>query len=384
MDTIALNGYMLTCYTGIAQCSIDVGTYAVITGFTSSSTLTGTTATDCMNDPRYMTWRAMTVKVAMLGSSAAWYRVDSYWNSASTAFASTWGTGLVRSDHLISGTDNYASSTRNSTSVNRTYVFAYADGSGVQVNHVSFGFTVPVSNNSSGTTGNALVSAETIFTNSYPSRYNDNLCLSSHLNLTGTTDTSGLSDTITQWSDGYKGKTTLALDYILPGGAAGWRGVCIVYYSSQYVMDNTNGSICHLAQVSQTTADGPTDFGASTLQHVMPTDWQPPQLTANVSPSTGVLSGGKYSLTISPSSATARIFTSDYYTTAEWYQPKYASSYSGIARYGKDDYVGVFCVQGQSSTSYFQAPATPTAKLSSAAAFATGAIALASAAYLAI
>merc|ERR1711981_1161831 len=324
----------------------------------------------------------MTVKVKLTGNAAEWYRVDSYYDSASTEFASTWGTGLIRSDSPITGNDNYASATANTTSRFLTYVFAYGDGSGIQVNHISAGWTVPTTNNSSGTTGNALVAAPTVYTNSKPNRFSDNLCLASHLNLEGTADTSSLSTTVTQWSDGYKGKTTLEMDYILPGGTSGWRGVCVVYYSSQYVMDNTNGAICHLAQVSSTTADGPTDFGASTLQHVQSTDWQPPAMSANVSPSAGVLSGGKYSLTISPASTTQRIFTAGYYTTAEWYQPKYASSYQGIARYGKDDYIGVYCVQGHTSTSYFQAPATAAVKLSSAAAFATGAIALASAAYL--
>lgn len=174
----------------------------------------------------------------------------------------------------------------------------------MQLNHLSFGYSVPVVNNTKGTTGNALAAAPSTFTNAYPDRVNDNLCLTSHLNLAGTADTSGLGDTITAWSDGYKGTTTLELDYILPGALGGWRGVCIVYYSSQYVQDDTNGAVCHLAQVSTTVADGPIDFGASTLQHVQSTDWQPPALSASVSPSTGALSGGKYSLLIAPSART--------------------------------------------------------------------------------
>lgn len=40
-----------------------------------------------------MTWRAMTLKIAYLGT-IDWMRVDSYWNTASTSFASTWGTGV--------------------------------------------------------------------------------------------------------------------------------------------------------------------------------------------------------------------------------------------------------------------------------------------------
>jgi len=73
------------------------------------------------------------------------------------------------------------------------------------------------------------------------------MCGGSNLDLSGTSDTSALSSTITDWSDGYKAKVTMNLEMILPGAAGGWRGVCMVYYSSQYVMDNTNGSVCFAA-----------------------------------------------------------------------------------------------------------------------------------------
>lgn len=256
--TASDNGFILTCYTGASQCVVDVSTYTI----TTILSLSDTEAKACMLDPRYMTWRAMTVKIDWNGNVADWWRVDSYWNVSSSSFASTWGTGLVVGPHVNTGNDNYATTGDN---LGRTFVFAYGDGSGIQMNHISYGYTVPVANNSKGTTGNALTTAPTSFSNAFPTRSSDNLCLTSHINLEGTTDTSGLGDTITSWSDGYKGKTTLELDYLLPGATGGWRGVCVVFYSSQYVQDNTNGAICHLASVSTTTADGPIDFGASTL-----------------------------------------------------------------------------------------------------------------------
>jgi hypothetical protein len=141
------------------------------------------------------------------------------------------------------------------------------------MNHISYGYAYPTTNASAGTTGNLLVSAPGSYTNASPNKFDQNICLTMHLNIVGTPDTSGLGDTITAFSDGYKATTTLELDYILPGARGGWRGICLVYYSSQYVMDNTNGSVCHLAAVSSTTADGPNDFGASTLQHVQSTNW---------------------------------------------------------------------------------------------------------------
>jgi len=217
-----------------------------------------------------MTWRVMTLKIDYTGNTD-WYRTDSYWNSASTEFGSTMGTNITLSSAFKQTYDNFVAKT--GAAFGKTFVFAYSDGSGVQFNHLSFAYSYPTTNSSAGTTGNLLVSAPTSYTNTAPGRVSDNLCLTSHLSLVGTTDTSGLGDTITQWSDGYKGTTTLELDYILTGGTGGWRGICVVYYSSQYVQDNTNGSLCHLAATSTATGAGPTDFSASTLNHITSTTW---------------------------------------------------------------------------------------------------------------
>ena len=139
-------------------------------------------------------------------------------------------------------------------------MFAYSDGTGVQLNHIGFGTTPHASDNSVGGGTNTLTTAPISFTNSSPFKVNEQYCLSSNLELTGTSDTSGLSSTITAWSDGYKAKVTLSLEMILPGAAGGWRGLCMVYYTSQYVMDNTNGSICFAAQVNSETGSGPADY----------------------------------------------------------------------------------------------------------------------------
>jgi len=131
--------------------------------------------------------------------------------------------------------------------VGKTFLFAYGDGSGIQLNHIAFG-TSPASTNSTASAGtNSLTTAPTTFTNTSPKLLNQNYCLSSNLELTGTTDVSALASAITEWSDGYKVKLSLNLEMLLAGAAGGWRGVCMVYYSSQYVMDNTNGSICYAA-----------------------------------------------------------------------------------------------------------------------------------------
>merc|ERR1711998_22625 len=121
-------------------------------------------------------------------------------------------------------------------------------------------------------------------------------------------------------------------------------------------MGNTNGSVCFVAGVNSATGSGPRDFGAGYLLEIAGTSWKPPANEASVTSSSGELTGGKYGITKDPAVSTAHMFTQGYYASAEWYQPKYASSYNGIARYGKDDYVGAYCMQGSGTTSYFSAP----------------------------
>jgi hypothetical protein len=118
------NGFIVTCYTGASQCANSVLTYTA----TTITDLSDTAAAACMLDPRYLTWRAMTVKFDWNGNTADWWRTDSYWNEASSSFASTWGTGLVMGPHFWTNTDNFVST---GTNLGRTFVFAYGDGSGV-------------------------------------------------------------------------------------------------------------------------------------------------------------------------------------------------------------------------------------------------------------
>lgn len=189
-----------------------------------------------------------------------------------------------------------------------------------------------------------MVSAPSTFTNAANSRVDDNYCLSSYIELTGTSDTSGLSDAQKSYTDGYKGKFTLALDMLLPGAAGGWRGICIVYYSAQYVMDATNGSLCAIAKTSTATGAGGIDFGATTLHKIPNTTWMPPAKSASVTTSTGLLSDAKYGIVYSPTATTARLYTDGHFTTATFYMPKKASSYTDFARFGKDNYAGIYCL----------------------------------------
>lgn len=181
----------------------------------------------------------------------------------------------------------------------------------------------------------------------------ESLCLDSDLELSGTTDTSGLASTITAWSDGYKGTISLALEQILPGAAGGWSGVCMVHYTSEYVMSTSNGATCFAAQVNTAVGSGPTDFGAGYLMAVSAATWNPPARVAALQPSTASLSGGKYGIVYAPTTTVAFMYTQGYYASVTWYQPKFATTYAGIARYGKDDYIGAFCMRGAGSNTYF-------------------------------
>lgn len=90
--------------------------------------------------------------------------------------------------------------------------------------------------------------------------------------------------------------------------------------------------------------------------HIKNTEWAPPAKSAALTPSGNALTGTKYELSYSPSAVTSNVYTQGYYASVTWYQPKYSSSYADIARYGKDDYIGAYCISGSGTTSYFSAP----------------------------
>jgi hypothetical protein len=102
-------------------------------------------------------------------------------------------------------------------------------------------------------------------------------------------------------------------------------------------------------------------------------------MSASVTTSSGSLTDAKYGLVLSPTTSATGIYNDGYFVTATFYQPKYGSSYTDTARYGKDNYVGVYCARGSGSSTYFSAPATPTVKLTGAISLAVGLFAIGSA-----
>jgi len=120
-------------------------------------------------------------------------------------------------------------------------------------------------------------------------------------------------------------------------------------------MDNTNGAICHVATQA---ADNIYGVAAQYLMHVPQNTWAPPSKSASVAPSSTALTDAKYSVTYDPTSATANVYYAGHYISVWWYQPKYASSYTLVARYGKSNYVGAYCMWGTGSTSWFSPPAS--------------------------
>lgn len=62
----------------------------------------------------------------------------------------------------------------------------------------------------------------------------------------------------------------MALDWFQAGAAAGWRGVCMVYYTSQYIQDDTNGAVCMAATQAST---GPNDLAGVYLIHIKASTW---------------------------------------------------------------------------------------------------------------
>jgi hypothetical protein len=168
------NGFMFTCMTGIAQCEVSVADWA--------TALTTAARTACLSDPRYLNWRMVTLKYLYAGT-IVWSRTDSYWNPADCKVRSTWGPSLILSANPTSKDDNSADATASATENGRTYVWAYADGSGVQMVHLSYGTTRTGDYTSVGTGTNDLTTAPSSFSNASPTLVTENYCNHSKLLL---------------------------------------------------------------------------------------------------------------------------------------------------------------------------------------------------------
>lgn len=250
---------MFTCYTGISQCAAEITD--------GRTALTAAQTASCLADPRYATWRMVTQR-SLYDGTIVWYRTDSYWNSGSYVLGSSMGPGLQLSTHFASRSDNNGDPVATYTDLGKTYVMALSDGSGVQMYHLTYSTTASYANILGATAGNTLVTSAASYGNSYPNKYEMDYCWDTNLLLAGTYDISNLSPAVTGFSDGYTATLTLSLDMILAGAQGGWRGTCIMYYSSTFVMDGTNGSMCLAITQSAAAGAGPTDMGAAYLFNV--------------------------------------------------------------------------------------------------------------------
>lgn len=119
-------------------------------------------------------------------------------------------------------------------------------------------------------------------------------------------------------------------------------------------MDATNGTVCHVASQAADNIYGLADHY---LLHIPNTTWAPPMFSASVTPTAFALTDLKYGISYVPSISVDNIFYDGHYVEVSYYQPKYASHYTLLSRYGKAGYVGAFCMYGMGSTSYFISPA---------------------------
>jgi hypothetical protein len=218
-------GFILTCMTGISTCTEDLS-WPRADDNVALKHLSETEIADCLKDPRYLTWRMMTIRTDYDGTKA-WYRTDSHWDQAALVVGSSMGPGIKLSTHWLTDSDN-----NGTADLGKTYVFALGDASGISLNHLTYATTSPATNTSGGTGTNSLVDAPASFSNTHPDLYQLNYCSSTNLLLEGTTDTSPLATDVTAFSDGYLLKTTMVLDTLYAGALASWRGTCLVYYSS--------------------------------------------------------------------------------------------------------------------------------------------------------
>ena len=228
-----------------------------------------------MADPRYLTYRMMTLRYEYDGTQL-WYRTDSYWDSTSLIASSTWGVGLTLSSHFYSTLDNSGT-----TNVGKQYVFAFSDGSGIQLSHLTYSDVPSALYQTAGTGANTLVTAPTQFFNTFPNNFEQNYCSGANLLLAAyTTDTSTLATAVAAFSDGYQATLTISMDMLLTGAVGRWRGICMVSYASQYIQNTQNGAICAAYMTGTNTFDGPTDLGGVYLMHISRDTWLPPAPSA--------------------------------------------------------------------------------------------------------
>ena len=318
--------------TGISQCA-ESNDYSA-----AASPLDAGARTSCLLDPRYLTWRMMTVRLLYNGATS-WTRVDSYWDTASHVVGSSWGPSIRLSTHEWSGADN-----NGSTDLGKTYVFALGDGSGVALNHLSFSTVQPTTNTATGSGTNALSNTSTIYTTAYPNLYEDQFCSTSTLLLTGTEDVGTLADVITASSDGYQASLSMSLETFFAGARTAWRGVCLVYYASELVADNSGGALCHVVVRDDAATAGLTDFGQSALVHIMPGNWSPPATSANIVPANLAITSAAYGVVHEPAIPIQYLLSYGFYSTLSWYQPKKAAYYSSIRRYSKSESIAAYCM----------------------------------------
>lgn len=162
--TETTNGFIITCLTGISQCN-DTNAHGV-----AEDHLTTLERAACLMDPRYLTWRVMTVKINYRGTQQ-WYRTDSYWDKSQYQLNSTWGPGIKLSTHFVSDTDN-----NGLVDVGKTYVFAMGDGSGVALHHLTFDTYAPTTNTTPGTGSNWLVAGKASYTTAFPDQFSMDFC----------------------------------------------------------------------------------------------------------------------------------------------------------------------------------------------------------------
>jgi hypothetical protein len=74
-----------------------------------------------------------------------------------------------------------------------------------------------------------------MFYKKWPDKYEGEFCSDTNLEIKATTAYSGLADVVKTYSDGYYAKLTITMDWILSGALGGWRGACMVHYTSSYV-----------------------------------------------------------------------------------------------------------------------------------------------------
>ena len=115
-----------------------------------------------------------------------------------------------------------------------------------------------------------------------PSNCSANYCSQTSWTIQGILDISSYSSSVQAYTDGYRVTSTL---YVNSVAVNQMQGTCVVYFGYFKEMNNTNGAICHVVTVDETTQTS-METNGNQLYHLPAAVWPAPSTSTSTNTST--------------------------------------------------------------------------------------------------